>query len=128
MNSRVHKILLLIALFALSVLVGCSTQDQTGDVRGTATEWPSYGGNKASSKYLPLDQIDGDNFNRLEVAWTWRSPDEAITRANPDLRTWVWEATPLMVGGVLFVSTSMSQVAAIDGQFVLLHMDREHYV
>ena len=87
---------------------------QAGKVRGTATEWLSYGGDKASSKYSPLDQIGTDNFNRLKVAWTWRSPEEAITKANPDLKTWVWESTPLMVGGVLYVSTSLSQVAAID--------------
>ena len=30
------------------------------------------------------------------------------------LKTWVWESTPLMVDGVLYVSTSLSQVAAID--------------
>src|SRR5687768_12225586 len=53
-------------------------------------EWLSYGGDKASSKYSPLDQVRGDNFNRLKVAWTWRSPDEAITNANPKLKTWVW--------------------------------------
>jgi len=26
----------------------------------------------------------------------------------------VWESTPLMIGGVLYISTSLSQVAAID--------------
>jgi quinoprotein glucose dehydrogenase len=96
------------------VLVGRPAHAQTGKVRGTATEWLSYGGDKASSKYSPLDQIGRDNFSRLQVAWTWRSPDEAITKANPDLKTWVWESTPLMIGGVLYVSTSLSQVAAID--------------
>ncbi len=49
--------------------------------KSAATEWSSYGGDKASSKYSPLDQIGTDNFNRLKVAWTWRSPDEAITKA-----------------------------------------------
>lgn len=84
------------------------------NAEAAATEWPSYGGDKAGSKYSPLDQIGTDNFNRLKVAWTWRSPDEAITKANPKLKTWVWESSPLMVDGVLYVSTSMSQVAAID--------------
>jgi quinoprotein glucose dehydrogenase len=55
-----------------------------------------------------------DNFSRLKVACTWRSADEEIVRANPQLRTWVWESTPLMVNGVLYVTTSLSQVAAID--------------
>ena len=87
---------------------------QAGKVRRTATEWLSYGGDKAGSKYSRLAQIGRDNFNRLRIAWTWRSADEEIAKANPQLKTWAWEATPLMVGGVLYVSTSLSQVAAID--------------
>ena len=110
-NSRVHKFLLLAALFALSVAAQTQTDKKAG---GAVTEWLSYGGDKASSKYSPLTQIGRDNFSRLRVAWTWRSAEEAITKANPDLTTWVWESTPLMVGGVLYVSTSLSQVAAID--------------
>ena len=87
---------------------------QAENVRGAAAEWLSYGADKASSKYSPIAQIDFGNFNLLKVAWTWRSPEEAIKKENPDLKTWVWESTPLMVNGVLYVSTSLSQVAAID--------------
>jgi len=97
-----------------SVPGGHPAHPQARKVRSTATEWLSYGGDKASSKYSPLAQISSDNFNRLKVAWTWRSADEEVTKANPQLRTWVWEATPLMADGVLYVSTSLSQVAAID--------------
>jgi quinoprotein glucose dehydrogenase len=86
---------------------------QAGKVRGTAAEWLSYSGDKAGSKYSPLTQISGDNFDSLRTAWTWRSAEEEVARAN-HLTTWVWEATPLMVDGVLYVSTSLSQVAAID--------------
>jgi quinoprotein glucose dehydrogenase len=96
------------------VPVGRPAHAQVEKGPGTATEWLSYGGDKASSKYSPLAQIGGDNFNRLKVTWTWRSAEEAITKANPKLKTWVWESTPLMVGGILYVSTSLSQVAAID--------------
>jgi quinoprotein glucose dehydrogenase len=81
---------------------------------GVATEWPSYARDKAGSKYSPLASIDRDNFARLRVAWTWRSPDEDVAKANPGLATWVWESTPLVVDAVLYVSTSMSQAAAID--------------
>jgi quinoprotein glucose dehydrogenase len=78
-----------------------------------ATEWLNYAGDKASSKYSPLTQISGDNFNRLRTAWTWRSAEEEVAKAN-HLKTWVWESTPLVVDGVLYISTSLSQVAAID--------------
>jgi quinoprotein glucose dehydrogenase len=114
MNNRVHTILLLAALFATSVTGVRLAHAQDRKVPGTATEWLSYGGDKAGSKYSPLDQIGTENFHRLSVAWTWRSPDEEIVGANPGLKTWTWESTPLMVGGVLYVSTSLSQVAAID--------------
>jgi quinoprotein glucose dehydrogenase len=84
-----------------------------GKVRDAATEWLSYGGDKASSKYSPLAQISRDNFHRLTTAWTWKSAEAEVAKAN-HLKTWAWESTPLMVGGVLYISTSLSQVAAID--------------
>lgn len=40
----------------------------TGKVPDAATEWLSYGGDKASSKYSPLAQISGGNFSRLKIA------------------------------------------------------------
>src|SRR5947199_2615046 len=93
--------------------VGRPAHARAGKVRGAATEWLNYAGDKASSKYSLLTQISGGNFNRLRTAWTWRSAEEEVAKAN-HLKTWVWEATPLMVGGVLYMSTSLSQVAAID--------------
>src|SRR5207302_7260174 len=93
------------------VPAGRGAQPQAGKVRDAATEWLSYGGDKASSKYSPLAQISGRNFNRLKNAWTWQSAEEEVAKAN-HLKTWAWESTPLMVGGVLYISTSLSQVAA----------------
>ncbi len=81
---------------------------------GRTTGWASYGGDKASTKYSTLAQIDRDNFSRLRVAWTWQSAEADVVKANSGLRTWTWESTPLMVDGTLYVSTSLSQVAALD--------------
>jgi len=58
------------------MLAGHPQHAPAGKVRDAATEWSSYSGDKASSKYSPLAQIGGDNFNRLTVAWTWRSAEE----------------------------------------------------
>jgi quinoprotein glucose dehydrogenase len=77
-------------------------------------EWPAYAGTYAASRYSPLTQIDRTNAKNLHIAWRWKSPDMAIkekTGAGPSVAN---EATPLMVGGVLYTSTSLSQVAAID--------------
>ena len=69
---------------------------------------------KANTKYSPLDQINQKNVTTLQIAWRWRSADSEILKRHRDIRTNHYETTPLMVGGVLYASTSLSQVAAID--------------
>jgi quinoprotein glucose dehydrogenase len=78
-------------------------------------EWPAYAGSYASARYSPLTQIDRTNAKDLHVAWRWKSPDQAIKEANPEVGpSRANESTPLMIGGTLYTSTSLSQVAAID--------------
>ncbi len=79
-------------------------------------EWPSYGGDTANARYSPLDQVHPGNFRDLRVTWRWESPDNAIVKDHPEIRTWKYEGTPILVGGVLYASTSLSQVAAIDAR------------
>ncbi|MEM7017188.1 MAG: PQQ-binding-like beta-propeller repeat protein, partial [Pseudomonadota bacterium] len=74
--------------------------------------WPNYAGNLSSNKYSPLNQVNPDNVERLSVVWRWRSPDNDISGP----RNSVFESTPLMVDGVLYTSTSFSQVAAINAE------------
>ncbi len=86
--------------------------------RGAANrEWPTYGGDAGSTKYAPFDQIDRRNVKQLRVVWRWESPDNAIVdthrRALPMLPA-AFKATPIMVNGVLYIKTSLSEAAAID--------------
>src|SRR5215510_5410367 len=78
-------------------------------------EWPAYAGTYASAKYSPLDQINAANVGTLTVAWRWTSPDHAVRAATPGIDpSMIHQGTPIMVNGVLYTSTSLSQVAAID--------------
>jgi quinoprotein glucose dehydrogenase len=91
---------------------GGSTESTAALARG---EWPTYAGTYASAKYSPLDQITAANAADLRIAWRWASPDQAIRAANAQIDpSWLHESTPVMVGGTLYTSTSLSQVAAID--------------
>lgn len=54
---------------SMEVLVR-SAHAQTGEASRTETPWLSYGGDNASSKYSPIDQVSADNFSDLEIAWT----------------------------------------------------------
>src|SRR5216684_3637298 len=51
---------------AVMLLAGLPLLAQEGVKNG---EWPNYSGDKGSTRYSPLDQINANNFNKLEVAW-----------------------------------------------------------
>ena len=100
----------------------------------TGGEWPTYGGDLGSTKYSPLDQIDAANFDDLEIAWRWQSADgaldlDALREKQPTVSPRNFKATPLMVGGVLYTTTAMHQVAAIDagtGETLWVHDPRAY--
>ncbi|MBM3817840.1 MAG: pyrroloquinoline quinone-dependent dehydrogenase [Acidimicrobiia bacterium] len=82
-------------------------------------EWPTYGGNLASQRYAPLDQINRDNFAKLEVAWRFKT-DALGPRPEYNL-----QSTPLMVGGVLYSTGGTRRaVVALDaatGELLWMH-------
>ncbi len=84
---------------------------QQGALNG---EWRNFGGDLGNTKYSSLDQINRGNFQDLEVAFRWESITTKVTKENPRLRAGAFKATPLMVDGLLYVATAISQVAAID--------------
>ncbi|HUI55225.1 MAG TPA: pyrroloquinoline quinone-dependent dehydrogenase [Bryobacteraceae bacterium] len=87
------------------------------------TEWPTYGGDLANSKYKPLDQINASNFNKLELAWSFKT-DNIGNRPEYKL-----EGTPLMVNGVVYATAgSRRGVIALDaatGELLWVHGEHE---
>ena len=137
MNRRTCRVLVLLSVV---ILVSSGAAAQQG---APATgEWPTYGGDLGSTKYSPLDQIDTTNFGDLEIAWRWQSADAFMSKTTPAGGEW-WaasdvifealneedpdrwrdgqppstnnlKATPLMVGGRLFINMPTSTGAAVD--------------
>ena len=57
-------------ILALSVWLMCGFAGPVVAQQGTTSgEWRSYAGNLGSTKYSPLDQINRDNVQDLEIAW-----------------------------------------------------------
>ena len=115
--SRIASPLVVCAGWWCAVLV--SPAPSLAQYGATNGEWRSYGGDLGSTKYSPLDQIDATNFRDLRLAWRWQSADgaldlEAIRQQVPRVQFRMFQATPLMVEGVLYLSTAMHQVAAVD--------------
>src|SRR5258706_11430370 len=79
-------------------LAGQSTSRPAAPPAANSGEWPTYGADLANTKYRPLDQISATNFDKLELAWRFRTDNLG---PRPEGRL---EATPLMVKGVLYTS------------------------
>src|ERR1044071_89814 len=93
-----------LAAFAALAIAACAAH--AADT--SKGEWPYYGDDIASTRYSPLAQIDAANVAQLQVVWRWNSPDNALAAASKE-RIGAFKATPLMIGGVLYTSTSLSQ-------------------
>ena len=113
-----HRLIGLVAV-SLAYFVGWGSTPAGAQVGATNGEWRNYGGDLGSTKYSPLDQIDETNFSDLKVAWRWQSVDgalelDALRENHPEIGIRNLKATPLMVDGVLYISTPLHQAAAID--------------
>ena len=107
-----------IGLVATSLLMLCPSPSvaQYGAPDG---EWPTYAGDLGGTKYSGLDQIDASNFSGLQIAWRWVSADgaldlDALRERHPEIGIRNFKTTPLMVDGVVYVSTPLAQSAALD--------------
>ncbi|MEO7157402.1 MAG: pyrroloquinoline quinone-dependent dehydrogenase [Vicinamibacterales bacterium] len=77
-----------------------------------AQQWPHYAGDQAASHYSPLDQITADNVNTLAIAWEWKPNEKNLPQFGT--RPGAFQNTPLVIDGVMYLSTPYNQVAALD--------------
>ena len=120
--SLSHRILLGLAL----VLAACGNQtDQqasapAAEAKGPAAvdaarlinadsepgNWMTGGRTYGGQRYSPLKQINDGNVKQLGLAWHYDIPDAKHGQ----------EATPIVVDGVMYVSTDLSRVKALDAK------------
>ena len=67
--------------------------------------WMIYGGSWSEQHYSPLSSIDATNISRLKPAWSF---DFDTYRGQ--------EATPVVIDGVMYVSSAWSKVFALDAK------------
>lgn len=71
-----------------------------------STNWPNVGGDKGGTRYSPLKQINRDNAKDLQIAWTYHG--EGVSAGS------TIECTPVIVDGVMYVTTPDLKVVALD--------------
>lgn len=107
------RLLNLASLTLLLLLPGCRSA-ATATAGAHRAEWPVYAFDAGGTRRSPLRAIHSENVTRLRVAWTARTGED-LSRRGGDQKA-AFEATPLMVDGVLYVSTPSNRIVALDAR------------
>ncbi len=110
----------LAAVVCLLFSTPTSLVGQSGAKNG---EWRNYAADVGSTRYSPLDQINATNFNKLEVAWRFKTDNLG---PRPEFQ---YEGTPLMANGILYATAgSRRAVVALNpgtGEQLWMHSEQE---
>jgi quinoprotein glucose dehydrogenase len=115
------------AVLGIAVAVAASTLAQRKPLPAASNEWPTYGHDPGAMRFSPVRQITPANVNQLKVAWVYhlRPPDapagpSAAAAPAPGRgrgrgsRFAPSQTTPLVVNGVMYISSPFSRVVALD--------------
>jgi alcohol dehydrogenase (cytochrome c) len=94
--------LMLLASYHLHAQV---TSDRLLRAASEPRNWLTYSGSYRSERYTPLDQITPANVANLEQKWVFQTQ---VLGA--------WQATPLVVDGVMYVTQRPNDVVALDAK------------
>src|ERR1035437_4630741 len=78
----------------------------------TAQQWPVTSGDPGGSRYPSLKSINRTNVTHLKVAWTYHTGD--VSDGKTLTSRSAFEATPLVVDGVMYITTPFSRLIALD--------------
>ena len=106
--SMAARRILLALILGAAAAGGLSAQVPFERLRNTAGEarnWLTYSGTYFSQRYSQLDQITADNVGDLELQWLYQTPVPGP-----------WQATPIVVDGVMYVSQRPNDIVALDAR------------
>jgi quinoprotein glucose dehydrogenase len=79
---------------------------------GGMADWPQYGRNQEGTRYTPLDQINRGNVAYVKKAWEYHTGD--FSDGSDGRPETTFQATPIVVDGVLYLATVYGRVIALD--------------
>ncbi len=97
--------LLVLVVALLPRLHAQVTYDQLVRAAQDPKNWLMYNGNYTSNRYTLLKQVDPDTVRNLEQKWVFQG--NVIGN---------WEATPLVVNGVMYLTQRPNDVVALDAK------------
>ena len=87
------------------------TYERILGARDEPHNWLTYYGAYDANRYSPLDQINASNVGQLIPQWVFQAGNVGLRSG---ATTYAWEASPIVVDGVMFVSGWDGQLWALD--------------
>ncbi|CAN5236636.1 membrane-bound PQQ-dependent dehydrogenase, glucose/quinate/shikimate family [soil metagenome] len=106
----VHFKILFSTMIAFLAVTECSVYETaTIDLeRDDYRTWSSFLGDKSSTQYSSLNQINVENVDKLEIAWTFSTGDLI-----EGVRTEI-QANPIIINGVMYSTSPLKKLFALD--------------
>jgi quinoprotein glucose dehydrogenase len=99
------------AALLVGIIAGQAAAQGAGQPSTAKGDWPMYFADPSGSRYSPQDQINASNFNKLELAWQFKTDQLG---ARPEYKL---EGTPLEVNGTVYTTAgSRRDVVALDAR------------
>jgi quinoprotein glucose dehydrogenase len=107
-QTRLRLLVIIICTWVCTLLASAIARGQvSGD-----SEWPTYGNDPGGMRYSSLSQINRENVAKLKVAWIFHTGD--VSDGTRDRKRSGFEATPILVDGMLYFTTPFNRVIALD--------------
>ncbi len=94
------KVLLLAGCVTMAACTGVTNKQSSSD-----KDWPSYGRDYTNQRLSPLTQVNTSNVKDLSLAWQFKTGVSST-----------FQATPIVVSGVMYVALPYNHVVALDAK------------
>lgn len=103
-----------VAMTVTMVIILVSATAPGARNQATMIEWPYVGSVQAHTKYSEADEITAANVGELKITWRWEPNEVPLEKYGT--RPGQFQATPIMIDDVLYVSTMYTRVVALDAE------------
>ncbi len=91
---------------------GEAGEAQTMFTAEAARGWPTYGGQPSGTQYSSLNQINLDNVDELDIAWTYHTGEVSTGSEETDATT--HQVTPIHANNMLYLCSPYNNIIALD--------------
>ncbi|NND33592.1 MAG: pyrroloquinoline quinone-dependent dehydrogenase [Saprospiraceae bacterium] len=84
-------------------VIGCQSEDLLH------SDWKVYKGGPDANNYSGLRQVNKENVQKLQIAWSFYPEDEP-----EEFRIWKYECNPIVIDGTMYLTSAWRKLYAID--------------